>query len=371
MVRAHSAGLPDVIGATVGSPYTRSNVEMGTLGERRQAEFDDLYGEATQVLTESAKKLRTVAERLRHSHLDDVAARDGAAASAEGARAHGERLAREHALLTRLEVVHQELEQNWRFLERGSLGSWDLAKDADGRADAGQADAALSRTGVAMQLLEAREQERSIVASELHDGPAQALANAIFQVDIVERTLRADPQGARTELSTLRDQLDRDLERLRGFIHQLHPSLQPDDGLDQAIEELAQRMERENGIQVEVHLAAPLELLDPTRTRAVLRVAQEALRNVRKHSQASQVRLATFIEPDGAAGADAPRWILEIADNGRGFPVDEVLEQTSKRHFGLRFMRERAQLIGASLEIASNPAKGTTIRLALEPAKRS
>jgi two-component system nitrate/nitrite sensor histidine kinase NarX len=81
--------------------------------------------------------------------------------------------------------------------------------------------------------------------------------------------------------------------------------------------------------------------------------------------------VATFVEPTPDAGAMPAQWILEIADNGRGFPVDEVLDQTSKRHFGLRFMRERAQLIGARLEIVSNPRVGTTVRLALEPAKRS
>lgn len=359
--------MPDVIGRAEGRPYTRANVEMGTLGERRQAEFDDLYGEAKQVLTESAKQLKSVAERLRQSHIDELADRDRVASPDADRRVLDERRARERAQLTRLEVVHQELEQNWQFLERGSHGSWNETE----RASADEVDAANSRSGVAMQLLEAREQERSIVAAELHDGPAQAMANAIFQVDIIERTLRSDPQGARVELMTLRDELDRELERLRGFIHQLHPSLQPDDGLAQAIEELAQRMGRENGIDVEVLLAAPPEMLDTTRTRAVLRVAQEALRNVRKHAQASHVRLATFVEPVTGSGVDSARWILEIADNGRGFPVEEVLEQASKRHFGLRFMRERAQLIGARLEIVSNPAVGTTIRLALEPAKRS
>lgn len=354
-------------GSGESSPYTRVNVEMGTLGERRQAEFDALYAEAKEVLSQSADQFKNVAERLRRAHAAELAERNGTEADEPGQRERAERLAADSGLLTRLEVVQRELEQNWRFLERGSRGSW---SDSE-RLESDEQDSQNSRAGVAMQLLEAREQERSIVAAELHDGPAQAMANAIFQVDILDRTLRSDPQAARTELMALRGELDRELERLRGFIHQLHPSLQPDDGLQQIVDELAQRMTRDDGIEVEVELTAPVELLDAVRTRAVLRVTQEAMRNVRKHSAATHVRLSSFLEPIGPGAAGPARWILEIADNGRGFPVEEVLDQTSKRHFGLRFMRERAQLIGARLEIVSNPATGTTVRLALEQPKRS
>lgn len=353
-------------GRAGGSPYTRPNVEMGILGDRQQAEFDALYSEAKQVLSQSANQLKALAEQLRRTHADELAATDRLAPDGSERNAMETRLAADRALLARLELVHRELEQNWRFLERGSRDS-----RSDGARSIDEADPNSWRSGVALQLLEAREQERSIVAAELHDGPAQGLANAIFQVDILDRTLRAEPDQAAVELQALRSELDAELERLRGFIHQLHPSLQADDGLYQAIEELAERLVRDTHIDAEVTLTAPVELLDDSRARAVLRVAQESLRNVRKHANATHVRVSTFVDPQREPGASPARWILEIADNGRGFPVDEVLDQTSKRHFGLRFMRERAQLIGARLEIVSNPVAGTTVRLALEPAKRS
>ena len=354
-------------GRSEGSPYTRATVETGTLGKRRLADFDALYAEAKRVLGQSVEDLAAVTARLRSAHAADVADRTPPASDAAGRAARDERLAGDRAVLQRLELIGREVEQNLRFLERGAATDWSDA--LPGATDEPNVSAWHAR--VALQLLEAREQERSIVAEELHDGPAQGMANAIFQVDILDRTLRSDPQAARTELMALRGELDRELERLRGFMHQLHPSMQADDGLEQAVGELAQRMARDSGIEVEVSMTAPVDMLDAPRTRAVLRVAQEALRNVRKHASASHVRLSTFLEPVSDASAHAPRWILEIADNGRGFPVEEVLDQTSKRHFGLRFMRERAQLIGARLEIVSNPAAGTTVRLALEPAKRS
>ena len=91
---------------------------------------------------------------------------------------------------------------------------------------------------------------------------------------------------------------------------------------------------------------------------------------MRKHAVASSVRVSTFLEPDSSAPL-AERWVLEVTDDGLGFAVNEVVDRTSRRHFGLRFMRERAQLIGARLDIDSAPGAGTTVRLALEPQQRS
>ncbi len=270
-------------------------------------------------------------------------------------------------MAARIALVCADLEQSWRFLERGTRGPWTETQraSADDSADG-------DRSGIAMQLLEAREQERAAVAAELHDGPAQALTNAIFQVDVIDRTMRTDPAAARVELMTLRGELDRELDRLRGFIHQLHPSLQGDDTLEQCDR-------RDRAANAPRHRArggrpARCARRDARRAAAPRRAAcaQESLRNARKHAAATRVRLATFLVPVTENGRGGPpRWVLEISDNGHGFPVEEVLDQSSKRHFGLRFMRERAQLIGARLEIISNATSGTTVRLALDPAKRS
>jgi signal transduction histidine kinase len=347
------------------SPYTPATVETGMPGARPNGEIDSLYAEAKQLLGHSSNQLKDVSERLRQAygeHEQQLSAAGDDASRRELERKVGE----ERALAARIALVCADLEQDWRFLERGSRGPWNETQraSADDPADG-------DRSGIAMQLLEAREQERAAVASELHDGPAQAMTNAIFQVDVIDRTLRTDPATARLELMTLRGELDRELDRLRGFIHQLHPSMQGDDSLEQAIGEIVQRMHRDNGLEVDVHLDAPEELLDVPRRRAVLRVAQESLRNARKHAAATRVRLATFMVPVTENGATDPQWVLEISDNGHGFHVEEVLDQSSKRHFGLRFMRERAQLIGARLDIISNATSGTTVRLALDPAKRS
>jgi two-component system NarL family sensor kinase len=90
----------------------------------------------------------------------------------------------------------------------------------------------------------------------------------------------------------------------------------------------------------------------------VLRVAQEALRNVRKHAGAHRVALRTAEGEDG--------WRLEVADDGSGFDVPDTLRASAGRSFGLRFMRERAESIGAALAIDSG-STGTRVRLTITP----
>ena len=85
-------------------------------------------------------------------------------------------------------------------------------------------------------------------------------------------------------------------------------------------------------------------------------MAQEALQNVRKHASASTVTVSTALDGDS--------WILEVRDDGRGFDAGAVAAR-GRSNFGLQFMRERAELIGARLDIRSRPDGGTVVRLAI------
>ena len=353
------------------SPYTRGTMETGTLGERRQVEveIDDLYAEAKQTLSQSANRLRALTERLREVYADELdrwqeqqgpADRD---AGADGQQVG--RVGRARRLLSRLEVVTQELEERWRFLERGLAGESATGRSA---ADASAAPEP-QRRDMAMRILEAQEEERALLAEELHDGPAQALSNATFQAEIVQRALRSDPVAAAVELEALRLTLAREMERMRGFIHQLRPAVDESGGLAAGLTDAAERLASEAGMDVRIDLSAPEEALAPPQRVAVLRVALEAMRNARKHSGASHLLVTTRVEP--AQPPASSSWLLEVTDDGHGFSMDEVLEQSSRRHFGLRFMRDRARLVGASLEIVSDHVAGTTVRLRLDPRERS
>lgn len=217
---------------------------------------------------------------------------------------------------------------------------------------------------MAMALLDAHEQERSRLAEELHDGPAQALANLIFQTELVDRAVRSDPETARAEILALRQMLERELETLRAYINQLRPSLgEADASLDDALRDSANSMTERTDIPVDVELEADDTELHVAAQTVVLRVAQEAMRNISKHSGATRAAIRTYMTHT----ADGSRWVLEVSDNGRGFDLDAVASQPNRRHFGLRFMRERSDLLGSELSIQTNPDSGTLVQLTIDP----
>ncbi len=255
----------------------------------------------------------------------------------------------DQAAVTRLEAALRGLDADRRFLEHGAEGT--PRRPAIDPAER-------------LRILEAQEAERARLAQEIHDGPAQALANAIFQVDIIGRALETRPEQVPAELRALRDQLRAELGDLRGFISQLRPPLLEEQGLDRALSESVTQLAGRGGPAVELDLAASDDLLDEARQTVVLRVAQEALRNVRKHAAAHHVRICTRHE---AATDDLPAsWILEVTDDGKGFhPPASAEEAGGGGHFGLRFMQERAAMVGALLDVHAVADSGTTVRLTI------
>jgi two-component system sensor histidine kinase UhpB len=164
--------------------------------------------------------------------------------------------------------------------------------------------------------------------------------------------------------------LARELERMRGVIHQLRPALEDAGGLYAALTDLAEETAKEAGIDVHLELDASEEWLDLAASTAVLRVTQEAMRNVRKHAAARSVTICTRVV--GRDEQEPPEaWILEVRDDGRGLLAETSADRRPRRHFGIRFMRERAALVGGRLEIGDGPAGGTTVRLTLDPRDRS
>ena len=246
--------------------------------------------------------------------------------------------------LSRLELTVRGLERTWLFMERG---------DASLLGDPSTPDLP---DDLRMRLVEAREAERVRLAQEIHDGPAQALVNAIFQADYIERVLDTEPASVRTELRFLRERLRRELDDVRAFISQLRPPLLAELGLDGSIEDGVATMRALTGATIETDLAAPPDRLSDEQQVVVLRVIQEALQNVRRHAEAHQVRVGTHLEDHA--------WTLEVADDGRGFDIDEVAAR-GRRNFGLQFMRDRAELIGARFEVRSRPSEGTVVWLAI------
>ena len=142
-------------------------------------------------------------------------------------------------------------------------------------------------------ILEAREEERSRLAEELHDGPAQTLANAIFQIEILSRETNQDGNDGSDDLATVRRLLRRELDTLRAYMSQLRPPLAEPEELDEALRDSATSLTEYTSIPVDMRLDAPAQLLDESARKVALRVAQEALRNIGKHSGAERAWLVT------------------------------------------------------------------------------
>ena len=373
-------------------PLYSNDMDGTRVGDARDGRFDELHAEAKAALSYSANSLDAVIGRYRAAFLEELAryqtlrdeldalerrprserladvepanpsgpsALAAAEAGADDARLRTlrsdvERLEADvgghQSELARFELAHRSLESSWLFLERGDSSLVAGAQEAGSPHDA------------EMRIVEAQEAERARLAQEIHDGPAQALSNAIFQVEYIERVLDRDPRMVRTELRFMRELLRRELGDVRTFISQLRPPLLDELGLDGSIIDAADTMAALTGTDVETDLqAADAELGDAQQT-VVLRVVQEALQNVRKHSKARRTTIATRVEDR--------TWVVEVSDDGTGFDVGAVATR-GRRNFGLQFMRERAELIGAALEVSSRPDAGTVVRLAIPLAKES
>ncbi len=358
-----------------------------TRSELAASRFDELHAEAAEALAYAANSLRAVRDRYRIAHLEDVSrwqdlsddfeyteaeraagggagggpARDGdemdpalaAEAGADDLRQRFLRLEVEQgrsdlgnheAELARLELAIRNLEATWLFLGRG---------DSSLIAEPTLPSIA---TELQMRIVEAQEAERARLAQEVHDGPAQALSNAIFQVDFIDRVFESDPRMARTELRFLRELLRRELGDVRSFLTQLRPPVLDELGLDGAIVDAIATQAALSGLNIATELEAPTDGLNEATQTVVLRIVQEALQNVRKHADAAHVVVATSLSDTV--------WILEVRDDGRGFDTGAVAAR-GRRNFGLQFMRERAELVGASLEVMSRPDAGTVVRLAI------
>jgi two-component system, NarL family, sensor histidine kinase DegS len=314
-----------------------------------------LVDEAQAAVSDGANALRDIRERYRSAYVDRVEHWDRLRTHASGTRTSqidsdeamiGREVNLERSTLSRIDLAVKSLENAWLFLAREDTS---LVSDPSGPPSAADAQ---------MRIVEAQEAERTRLAREVHDGPAQALSNAIFQVEVVQRLLDRDEQAARAELAQLREVLSRELRGVRAYLSQLRPPALADLGLSGAIAEAGDQVSNALGIPVHLELDDGVDTLPETVEVVTLRIIQEALQNARKHGQPSEIRVRM--------ARDTAGWVVEVRDDGRGFDADEP-PLSGRRHFGLQFMRERAELIGARFEVRSSPNLGTAVRMTIPP----
>lgn len=204
----------------------------------------------------------------------------------------------------------------------------------------------------------AKEDERKRVARELHDEFGQLLTGLKLDLASLGKQLARDAALSRLELmeklQSMTTLVNDSIQLVRRVASDLRPSVLDDLGLIPALQWQAREFEARAGFPCETALCQDLAQreLDPDRSSALFRIAQELLTNVMRHARASHVCLALREESNG--------WMLEVSDNGRGIAEKDYVNPTT---LGLRGMQERVALFGGTLKFYGEPEKGTTVRV--------
>jgi signal transduction histidine kinase len=199
----------------------------------------------------------------------------------------------------------------------------------------------------------AQEDERRRLARELHDQTAQALVALGHRQQMLKPYLTDDPTA--TELhAEIRRMIQESVEDLRRIVRTLRPVYLEELGLAPALQMLARDLGLDDNITIHFEKTGSPQRLAPEQEIALYRIAQEALNNAWRHSGASQVWLSVQF--------GEKQIIISVRDNGKGFSLPRhATEESGSKHFGMMGMYERAALIGAHLQVQSEPGAGTTV----------
>jgi signal transduction histidine kinase/streptogramin lyase len=202
--------------------------------------------------------------------------------------------------------------------------------------------------------------ERSRIAREIHDTLAQGYVGVSVQLEVLSQLLRLNKTEAAAKHLDLTREIVRDgLAEARQSIWALRTQDAAETTLPVTLRRQAEAAGG-HGLQASFSIFGAYRPLPPGTEREILRIAQEAIQNVKKHSGAKHLTVQMEYGPTGIA--------LEIRDDGRGFAQGKKIDSPAG-HYGVTGMRERAAAIGGKLEITSEPGAGTTVRLIAAPPK--
>ncbi|NEX60407.1 cache domain-containing protein [Noviherbaspirillum galbum] len=207
---------------------------------------------------------------------------------------------------------------------------------------------------LAQRVVRSQEDERARLSRDLHDGISQWLVSIKLQVEsgIAKLTAQADqPEVARRSLDRAAVQLNDVLGEVRRISHDLRPALLDDLGLAAALDHLVGEFSENTSIPSHFEAEGKVDSLSDVANTVLFRIAQEALTNIKRHANATSVKVKLV--------GDKISVQLVIADDGVGFDVASIA-QHPKRGIGLRNMHERAEAVGGTLKLASSAA-GTAV----------
>jgi two-component system sensor histidine kinase DegS len=206
------------------------------------------------------------------------------------------------------------------------------------------------------EITKAQEEERKYIARELHDDMAQILGSLSRRLDNLLRKEHSFRSSDVSSLQDVRTLLNKGIKSLNSFIQNLRPSLLDDLGLIPAIRSLTHNLENTDGTLSTFRVIGEERRLTNEIELSLFRIVQEALNNVSKHAQATEVQVTAEFHDSGI--------ILIVGDNGKGFELEGSMDDLPRiGQLGLMGMQERVWLLGGSIEVNSRPGKGTTLKV--------
>jgi signal transduction histidine kinase len=200
------------------------------------------------------------------------------------------------------------------------------------------------------------EEARRKLARELHDGPTQDVAAIAMRLNFARLLVERSPDRARAELERLEDLAHRTVREIRSMLFTLRPVILETEGLVAALAQYAENIQENDDLPVQIEAAGYETDLDLEVQGVVFAILEEAINNARKHAQASSILVRLRVESD--------LLVAEVIDDGRGFDVEAVEDgYGSSGSLGMLNLKERAVLIGGTVNVESVQGRGTRVTL--------
>ncbi|WP_404454325.1 histidine kinase [Virgibacillus necropolis] len=201
-----------------------------------------------------------------------------------------------------------------------------------------------------LKIIEAQEEERRKISREIHDGPAQMLANILLRSEIVDRTFRqGDLDHVRKEISSMRKMIRTSLYEVRRIIYDLRPMALDDLGLVPTLKKYIANVADYTGLKIEFIAIGNERRFNQKYEVAFFRLVQESVQNSIKHAEATHIMVKLEIKRNNL--------VMIVKDNGRGFDPNIKTDNS----FGLIGMRERVDMLDGTFKINSIINEGTAI----------
>jgi two-component system sensor histidine kinase DegS len=252
-------------------------------------------------------------------------------------------------LQRRLQTLLQTIERAERLVNQVNVATNYLTSDLEEVGDA--IDNTKLKQDYSLRIIEAQEEERKRLSREIHDGPAQMMANVLLRSDLIERTYREKGSDAAfREISSLKEMVRGALTEVRRIIYDLRPMALDDLGLVPTLKKYLETIEDYNqGIQIEFQSNGMEVRLPANYETSIFRLVQEATSNAIRHGKATKIEVKVDWLKDRAT--------IVVKDNGSGFDQSIVKNQS----FGLIGMKERIDLIEGDFFINSSPGNGAVL----------